>query len=58
MKSVLTSPYTWLILFALTASILVSVGMIIEFGPGYGLISGGAFSLLYSVVIFKGLNNG
>lgn len=58
MKSVLVSPYTWLILFALAASLLVSVGVSFEFGLGYGLVSGGLFSLLYSAVIFKGLNNG
>lgn len=58
MKSALTSPYTWLILFALAAPVLLSFGVYLEHGLGYGLISGGIFSLLYSVVIFRGVNNG
>lgn len=58
MKSALTSPYTWLILFALMSALMVSTGLYLEFGLGYGLISGGTFSLLYSCVIFRGLGNG
>lgn len=55
---VLISPFTWLIVMALAAALMVSFGIYYQYGFGFSLVSGGLFSLFYSAIIFKGLGNG
>jgi hypothetical protein len=55
---ILSSPFTWLILFALGSATLVSVGLSIIYGLPVGLISAGAYFMVFSTVIFRGIGNG
>lgn len=58
MASILSSQFTWLILFALSGATGVSAGIYILHGLGWALISAGFFSMLFSIVIFRGIANG
>jgi len=56
--SVLSSQFTWLILFALIGASSVTAGVFLIHGIGWSLIAAGAFSMLFSTVIFRGIANG
>ncbi|WP_341706524.1 hypothetical protein [Halopseudomonas sp.] len=56
--SILSSQFTWLILFALSGAAGVSGGIYMLYGDGWSLIAAGAFSMLFSTVIFRGIANG
>jgi len=56
--SILSSQFTWLILFALSGASGISGGIYMLYGVGWSLIAAGAFSMLFSTVIFRGIANG
>tara|TARA_R110000751_G_scaffold160296_3_gene265973 strand:- start:9 stop:242 length:234 start_codon:yes stop_codon:yes gene_type:complete len=56
--SILSSQFTWLILFALCGAFGVSSGVYMLHGLGWALIAAGFFSMLFSIVIFRGIANG
>ncbi|MAG66600.1 MAG: hypothetical protein CMK74_12135 [Pseudomonadales bacterium] len=56
--SILSSQFTWLILFALSGATGVSGGVYLLYGVGWSLIAAGTFSMLFSTVIFRGIANG
>lgn len=53
----LSDAWLWVILFAVGGAVGVSFGVAIQFGFGYGLISGGAIAMCYGISILKGLRN-
>lgn len=57
LAGLMASQFTWLITFALGGASSVSVGAYIMHGPGPAMMVAGGFSMLFAVVIFRGLGH-
>lgn len=57
-KALLLSALCWFICLAVSGVAILSVGVTIRFGLGYGLIAFGAFCLVGAGVVLGGMRHG
>lgn len=55
--SFFSSVWFWLFFMAISGAVFLSIGVSIEFGHGYGLISAGFTAMIYALIILKAIRN-